>query len=48
LPFSRVDDSAGSLTNIVREVWRLFLISMIIALLVEAVLCMPRAVKHVA
>ena len=42
LDFSRVDDSAGSLSGIVREVWRLFLFSMIAALLIEAVLCMPR------
>ena len=42
LDFSRVNDSAGSLAGIVREIWRLFLISMIVAMLVEAVLCMPR------
>ena len=42
LDFSRVDDSAGSLAGIVREVWRLFLLSMIAAMLIEAVLCMPR------
>ena len=42
LNFSRVNDSAGSLAGIVREIWRLFLISMIVAMLVEAVLCMPR------
>lgn len=42
LPFSRVDEQAGSLTGIVREVWRLFLITMILALLLEAVLCLPR------
>ncbi len=42
LDFSRVNDSAGSLAGIVREVWRLFLLSMIAAMLIEAVLCMPR------
>lgn len=42
LPFSRVDDQAGSLSGIVREVWRLFLIAMIVALLLEALLCLPR------
>ncbi len=42
LPFSRVDEQAGSLTGIVREIWRLFLITMIVALLVEAALCLPR------
>lgn len=42
LPFSRVDEQAGSLSGIVREVWRLFLVAMILALLLEAVLCLPR------
>lgn len=42
LDFSRVNDSAGSLAGIVREIWRLFLISMIVAMLAEAILCMPR------
>ncbi len=42
LDFSRVDDSAGSLAGLVREVWRLFLFAMIAAMLIEAVLCMPR------
>ncbi len=42
LDFSRVDDSAGNLSSIVREIWRLFLITMIIAMLAEAILCMPR------
>lgn len=41
LPFSQVDDRAGSLSGIVREIWRLFLILMIVALLAEAVLCLP-------
>lgn len=42
LDFSRVDDQAGSLAGIVSEIWRFFLIAMIVALLVEAALCMPR------
>ncbi len=45
LPFSRVNESAGSLSGVVREVWRLFLVSMIGALLVEAVLCLPRRTR---
>ena len=45
LPFARVDDQAGSLSGIVREIWRLFLITMIIALLAEAALCLPRAFR---
>ncbi|NND98654.1 MAG: hypothetical protein HKN47_15135 [Pirellulaceae bacterium] len=42
LDFSRVDDSAGSLSGIVREIWRLFLVLMIAAMLIEATLCIPR------
>ncbi len=42
LSFSSVIDSSGSMSAIVREVWRVFLISMIVALLVEASLCLPR------
>jgi hypothetical protein len=42
LDFSRINDSAGNLSSIVREIWRLFLIAMILAMLVEAALCLPR------
>lgn len=42
LEFARVDDSAGNLSGIVREIWRLFLVAMIIAMLAEAILCIPR------
>ena len=42
LDFSRVDDSAGSLSGIVREIWRLFLLLMIAAMLLEALLCIPK------
>lgn len=42
LDFSRVDDSAGSLAGIVREIWKFFSIAMIIAMILEAVLCLPR------
>jgi hypothetical protein len=43
LPFARVDDQAGNLNGIVREIWRVFLILMILSLLLEALLCLPRA-----
>lgn len=46
LPFARVDDQAGNLSGIVREIWRLFLIAMIAALLAEAALCLPRASRR--
>ncbi len=50
LPFARVDGSAGDLTGILREVWRVFLMGMILAMLLEALLCLPRraAVRPVA
>lgn len=42
LSFTRVDDRAGSLIGLIQEIWRPFLIVMMIALLVEAALCLPR------
>ncbi len=42
LEFSRVDDRAGRLTGLVQEIWRLALLAMMVALLAEAALCLPR------
>ncbi len=42
LDFSRVDDQAGSLGSLIQEVWRLFLAAMMVAMMVEAGLCLPR------
>jgi hypothetical protein len=42
LDFVRVDDRAGSLAGLIQEIWRPFLIAMMIALLAEAALCLPR------
>ena len=42
LDFVRVDDRAGSLSGLIQEIWRLFLGSTIVALIVEAALCLPR------
>ena len=42
LEYSRVDDRAGRLTGLVQEIWRLFLAAMLITLLAEAALCLPR------
>jgi hypothetical protein len=42
LDFARVDDQAGSFAALVQEIWRLFLASMIVALIVEAALCLPK------
>jgi hypothetical protein len=41
LDFTRVDDRAGGLAGIVEEIWRLFLVVMMVSLLVEAALCLP-------
>jgi hypothetical protein len=43
LDFDRVDDRAGNVASLTREVWRLFLGAMLLALVVEAGLCIPRA-----
>lgn len=42
LDFARVDDQAGSLAALIQEIWRPFLAAMIVALIAEAVLCLPR------
>ena len=47
LSFSRVDDQAGSFEGLIQEVWRMFLVAMLIALIVEAILCMPRQVPKI-
>jgi hypothetical protein len=42
LDIRRVDEQAGSVTSLVQEIWRLFLVSMLLALVVEAGLSLPR------
>ena len=42
LDFSRVDDQAGSLGSLIQEIWRIFLACMMVAMMVEAGLCLPR------
>ncbi len=42
LDFSRVDDKAGGAGSLIHEIWRMFLIFMIIAMIMEAALCLPR------
>ena len=46
LDFSRVDDRAGNLSGLIQEIWRLFLVTMIVSMLVEAGLCLPKKVEH--
>ena len=42
LDFVRIDDEAGNSQGLVQEVWRSFLIAMMVALVGEAWLCLPR------
>ena len=42
LSFSRFEQRAGGLGAIVEEVWRLFLVALLVALVVEGLLCLPR------
>ena len=42
LDFSRVDDEAGNFSSLIQEIWRLFLMAMLVAMLAEAVLCLPK------
>jgi hypothetical protein len=46
LDFTRVDDKADSLAGLIQEIWRSFLFMMMISLLVEAGLCLPRRVER--
>lgn len=47
LDFSRVDDQAGSLNALIQEIWRVFLVMMLIALVLEAALCLPKVARPV-
>jgi len=42
LDFSRVDDRAGNLGGLIQEIWRLFLVAMMVSMLIEAGLCLPK------
>ncbi|MCC9608063.1 BatA domain-containing protein [Blastopirellula sp. JC732] len=42
LRFDRVSDAAGDSSALAREIWRVFLIMMMIALFVESLLCIPK------
>lgn len=43
LSFNRFQQKAGGLGSIVEEVWRLFLIAVVLALVAEGLLCLPRS-----
>jgi hypothetical protein len=42
LSFQRIEDAVGDTSPLAREIWRTFLIAMILALVLEAVLCLPK------
>ena len=42
LDFSRVDDSTDGDSSLIQEIWRLFLVAMLAAMVVEAGLCLPK------
>jgi hypothetical protein len=42
LTFSRITGKAGSTDSLVQEIWRAFLIAMVLALIAEGLLCLPR------
>lgn len=46
LEFTRINDEVGSAMQLASEVWRTFLILMILALLAEAILCVPDQVPQ--
>ena len=41
IEFQRIDDRAGSLKSLASEIWRMFLILASLALILEALLCLP-------
>ena len=45
LDFTRVDDSADNASSLIQEIWRLFLIAMMVAMVVEAGLCLPKPAR---
>ena len=45
LDFARVDDRAGSVGSLIQEIWRLFLVAMMVAMVVEAGLCLPKPAR---
>jgi hypothetical protein len=46
LDFTRVNDHAGLASGLIQEIWRLFLVGMMVSLLVEAGLCVPRKAQR--
>src|SRR5262249_3327614 len=42
LDFDRVDDQAGNMRSLAREIWRMCVAAMLVAIVLEAGLCLPR------
>jgi hypothetical protein len=42
MDFDRVDDQAGNMTSLAREIWRMCVGAMLVAIVIEAGLCLPR------
>jgi hypothetical protein len=42
IDFDRVDDQAGSMKSLAREIWRMCVGAMLVAIVIEAGLCLPR------
>lgn len=45
LDFVRIDERSGEAGSLVQEIWRIFLVTMLLAMFVEALLCLPRLVS---
>ncbi len=45
LDFTRVDDRPGNASSLIEEIWRVFLLLMLAAMLLEAALCLPRLAR---
>ena len=45
LDFDRVNQKAANSSSLIQEIWRLFLIIVLLALIAEAVLCIPKRIS---
>jgi len=45
LDFVRVDDQVGNASSLIQEVWRFFVLAMLMALVLEAILCFPKLTR---
>jgi len=48
LSFTRFEQKTGGIGNIVEEIWRLFLMALVLALIAEGLLCLPRRIERVS